>query len=202
MKSNLESNLKSGLKSGSPDAPKFFSTAEAAVQLGEPPTTVRYWADEFEKFLRLERHGRNRRFTVADIELLRQVQRLLRVKHMTIKQAKDYLVSVASGSSPSDPPSLLLSLVIEQVNEELNKFALVIKRVLRSETQQLLESWQEKLRAEFERMIREEVTKQLRAQQDALEKAVSRLQKRSLWERRLYSFFRRGRNKVKCSKSR
>lgn len=73
--------------------PKYYSTGQVANMLNENESTIRFWCNEFEQFLKIERSGRNRQFTATDIKKLKYIQYLLREENFTIKQVKEFLSS-------------------------------------------------------------------------------------------------------------
>ncbi len=67
----------------------FYSIGEAAEIIGENVSLVRYWSDTFSKFLKPHRSGKgNRMYTVADLEVLKQIHHLVKVNRMTLDGAK------------------------------------------------------------------------------------------------------------------
>lgn len=74
--------------------PKYYSTGEVAKELGENDSTIRYWCDQFDDFLQIERVGAKRtrrQFTQGDIEKLEYVKHLLREETLSIRQVKEFL---------------------------------------------------------------------------------------------------------------
>jgi len=71
--------------------PKYYTTGQVAKILAENESTIRFWCDEFEQFLKIARSGRNRQFTALDIKKLEYIQYLLRQENFTIKQVKEFL---------------------------------------------------------------------------------------------------------------
>lgn len=71
--------------------PKYYTTGQVAKILGENESTIRFWCDEFDEFLKILRSGRNRQFTSLDIKRLEYIKYLLRKENFTIKQVKEFL---------------------------------------------------------------------------------------------------------------
>lgn len=66
----------------------YYTVSEVAQMLGEQASCIRYWSDSFPQLSRLKRSSRgNRLYTQKDIELLKEIQRLLQVKGLTINGA-------------------------------------------------------------------------------------------------------------------
>ena len=64
----------------------YWTIGEVAEMLGESVPLVRSWADGFPELVRPARNAKgNRLFTASDVEALRQIHFLVRVKGMTLK---------------------------------------------------------------------------------------------------------------------
>lgn len=73
------------------DLKKWFTVTEVSEMLDIPSTVLRYWETEFEQLKpRKNKYGK-RMYNHEDIELLKKLRYLLRVKKYTIKGAKDAL---------------------------------------------------------------------------------------------------------------
>lgn len=73
------------------DLKKWFSVTEVSQMLDIPSTVLRYWETEFEQLKpRKNKYGK-RMYNHEDIELLKKLHYLLRVKKFTIKGAKEAL---------------------------------------------------------------------------------------------------------------
>lgn len=72
-------------------APIYYTTSQVAEKLNENPSTIRYWCDEFEQYLKVRKSGRNRMFTKLDIEKLEYIRELLKGQNLTIRQVKEFL---------------------------------------------------------------------------------------------------------------
>jgi DNA-binding transcriptional MerR regulator len=71
--------------------PIYYTTSQVAERLNENPSTIRYWCDEFEPYLKIRKSGRNRMYTKLDIKKLEYIRELLKVQNLTIRQVKEYL---------------------------------------------------------------------------------------------------------------
>lgn len=70
----------------------YWTIGEVAEMLGESVPLVRSWADGFPELVRPARNAKgNRLFTASDVEALRQIHFLVRVKGMTLKGAAKQL---------------------------------------------------------------------------------------------------------------
>lgn len=66
----------------------FYSISEAASILGESVSLVRFWTNSFPRLLQPRRTPKgNRQYTAQDIETLRQIHYLVKVKGMTLEGA-------------------------------------------------------------------------------------------------------------------
>lgn len=66
----------------------YWTIGEVAEMLGESVPLVRSWADGFPGLIKPARNAKgNRLFTADDVEKLRQIHFLVRVKGMTLKGA-------------------------------------------------------------------------------------------------------------------
>lgn len=67
----------------------YHTIGETAKLLGENVSLVRYWSDNFERFLKPHRNAKgNRLYTSDDIDVLRQIHFLVKVNGMTLAGAK------------------------------------------------------------------------------------------------------------------
>lgn len=66
----------------------LYKISEVAEQLGESVSLVRYWSNEFEQFVKPQRNAKgNRLYTEQDIEMLKQIHRLVKVEGQTLEGA-------------------------------------------------------------------------------------------------------------------
>jgi DNA-binding transcriptional MerR regulator len=73
--------------------PLYYTTKYVAEQLEENDSTIRFWCDEFEDYLKIKRSGRNRMFTDKDIKKLQSIKCLLKSEKLSIRQAKEFLLT-------------------------------------------------------------------------------------------------------------
>jgi len=66
----------------------FYSISEVATILGESVSLVRFWTNSFPRLLQPRRTAKgNRQYTAQEIETLRQIHYLVKVKGMTLEGA-------------------------------------------------------------------------------------------------------------------
>lgn len=64
----------------------FYSVGEVAKILGESPSLVRFWANEFPKFIKPQRNGKgNRLFSKDDVETFKHIHLLVNVEGLTLE---------------------------------------------------------------------------------------------------------------------
>ncbi len=66
----------------------LYTVGEAAEIIGESTSLVRFWSNEFPKFIRPQRNAKgNRLFTADDIEVLKQIHLLVKTEGLTLEGA-------------------------------------------------------------------------------------------------------------------
>lgn len=66
----------------------FYSISETAEILGESVSAIRFWSNQFPKFVKPQRNAKgNRQYTAADIEALKQIKLLVKDGGMTLEGA-------------------------------------------------------------------------------------------------------------------
>lgn len=66
----------------------FYTIGEVAEILGESTSLVRFWANEFPKFIKPQRNAKgNRLFSKTDVDTLRQIHTLVKVEGLTLEGA-------------------------------------------------------------------------------------------------------------------
>ncbi len=66
----------------------LYTMGEVAEMLGESTSLVRFWANEFPKFVKPKRNAKgNRLFTKEDIETLKHIHVLVKVEGLTLEGA-------------------------------------------------------------------------------------------------------------------
>lgn len=103
-----------------PEQPALLTIQEVARQTGLPPSTIRYYDQQFEEFLGIGRgNGRRRLFSPQAVERLLRVQSLLRDQGLSLRQARQALADPAAlpgaaGSAPARDPE------VERLAAEVN----------------------------------------------------------------------------------
>lgn len=111
--------------------PKYYTTGQVAEIIGEPDSTIRYWCDEFDEFLQIEKtgkSGRRRQFTSTDIKKIEYIRYLLKEENLSIKQVKEFLSSPEAEKMlpiAKEKEQLMIealsNAVASQVKEEVEK---------------------------------------------------------------------------------
>lgn len=120
--------------------PLTFKTGEVAEMLNESPAMIRYYCREFEEFIGIKHNpGEHRIFTEREIEYLRYIIYLLKVKRLTVRQAKEFLSSpqgklMAPIENNEDKAKIFVEVISNQLKEEIskiirNEIAVVLKEI-------------------------------------------------------------------------
>ena len=66
----------------------LYSIGEVAEILGENPSLVRFWSNEFPKFIKPQRNAKgNRLFTKEDVQTFKHIHLLVKVEGLTLEGA-------------------------------------------------------------------------------------------------------------------
>ena len=66
----------------------LYTIGEVAEILGESTSLVRFWANEFPKFIKPQRNAKgNRLFTKDDVDRFKQIHHLVKVEGLTLEGA-------------------------------------------------------------------------------------------------------------------
>jgi len=66
----------------------FYTISEVADNLGETVSLVRFWSNNFPRYVKPQRNAKgNRLYTESDIEALKQIHYLVKTKGMTLEGA-------------------------------------------------------------------------------------------------------------------
>lgn len=68
---------------------RYYSIAEAAEMLGVNQSVLRFWEKEFGNISSRKTHSGRRQYTLADLERLKMIHYLLKVKKYTLKGARE-----------------------------------------------------------------------------------------------------------------
>ena len=69
----------------------YFSVGEVAQMLGENPSLIRYWENQFDALKPFKNKKGNRMFSPDDIELIKLIHYLVKQRGLTIKGARQKL---------------------------------------------------------------------------------------------------------------
>lgn len=70
---------------------KYYKINDVAEFIGVPPSTIRYWEQEFSEISPIRSAGGIRRYTPSDIETLRIIHYLLKTRGLKIDAAKEQM---------------------------------------------------------------------------------------------------------------
>lgn len=70
---------------------KYYKISEVSEILGITPTTIRYWESEFPEVSPMRSVGNQRYYTPEDVEALRIIYFLLKIKGLKIDAAKEQM---------------------------------------------------------------------------------------------------------------
>ena len=76
---------------------RYYSISETAQILGESTSLVRFWSNSFPKYVKPYRNAKgNRMYTPEDIDTLKQIHYLVKVKGLTLDGAAQQMASSRS----------------------------------------------------------------------------------------------------------
>ena len=77
----------------------FYTVGEVAEIIGESTSLVRFWANEFPKFIKPQRNAKgNRLFTKEDVDRFKQIHHLVKVEGLTLEGAAKKMKGDMKGS--------------------------------------------------------------------------------------------------------
>lgn len=84
------------------DCKVYYRISEVAELIGENESLVRYWSNEFPRFVKPDRNKRGvRLFTRRDVEALKKIHYLVKERGMTLEGAAKRMKSNPDGSDRS-----------------------------------------------------------------------------------------------------
>lgn len=96
----------------------YYSISEVAEILGESVSLVRFWSNTFEKFIHPVRNAKgNRQFRKDDVEVLKNIHYLVKVKGLTLEGTEKHLSGERSSVSPQVKALESLKAIREQLVE-------------------------------------------------------------------------------------
>ncbi len=77
----------------------LYTVGEVAEIIGESTSLVRFWSNEFPKFIKPQRNAKgNRLFTKEDVDRFKQIHHLVKVEGLTLEGAAKRLKGDMKGS--------------------------------------------------------------------------------------------------------
>lgn len=98
----------------------YYRIREVAAMLSLPDSTLRFWESEFEALKPMRTVNGARRYTPADIEVIKKIQNLLHVKGLKLEAAKEQM---RIAKKPSRKP-------VCRTNEDILKLLQELKPML------------------------------------------------------------------------
>jgi DNA-binding transcriptional MerR regulator len=80
----------------------YYSISEVSNLVDEEQYVLRYWETEFEQLRPQKNRAGNRIYNEKDIEIIRTIQQLLRIKRFTIDGAKEHLKTIQFDTKPAE----------------------------------------------------------------------------------------------------
>ncbi len=107
------------------DLKLFYSIAEVSDMFGVPETTLRFWERQFPKQIAPRKSGRNiRQYTATDIEKIRIIHNLVKVRGLKIAAARELLKKNKAGTQQQSELLTRLQSLREDllsIRDELNR---------------------------------------------------------------------------------
>lgn len=96
----------------------FYTIGEVAAILNESTSLVRFWSNEFPKFIRPQRNAKgNRLFTPHDVETFRTIYHLVKVEGLTLEGAAKRLNENRNGGMNKEKVLASLRQIRQQLSE-------------------------------------------------------------------------------------
>ena len=96
----------------------FYTVGEVAGILGESTSLVRFWANEFPKFIRPQRNAKgNRLFSKEDVEQFKRIHHLVKVEGLTLEGASKRLKEDKKGGIDKRKVLETLKEIRQQLSE-------------------------------------------------------------------------------------
>lgn len=102
----------------------FLTIGELSAELGVPQHILRYWESRFPQLRPLQRSGNRRYYRPTDVELARQIHRLLNVEGFTVRGAQKALADgvVEQSANRAEDKALM---ALEQAETDLRSNQMV-----------------------------------------------------------------------------
>ena len=89
----------------------YYSIREVSDRVGQKPHVLRYWETEFEQLRPKKNRAGNRAYTERDVEIVEEIQRLLKEEKYTIEGARQVLSG--EGEASADATSIPREPLVE-----------------------------------------------------------------------------------------
>ncbi len=102
---------------------RYFAIGEVAKLCAVKPHVLRYWEQEFPRLKPVKRRGNRRYYQRHEVQLIRQIRKLLYIEGFTISGARVRLDQLAAEGSPKEAPGLggdgakLLNRLVDELDE-------------------------------------------------------------------------------------
>ena len=99
---------------------RYFTIGEVSELCGVKPHVLRYWEQEFPKLKPVKRRGNRRYYQRHEVQLIRQIRRLLYVEGFTISGARNQLEighDHGTVSGAADETRMLAERLIIELND-------------------------------------------------------------------------------------
>lgn len=100
----------------------YYKIGEVASLIGVKPYVLRYWESEFNVIRPAKTKSKHRLYRRRDVEILREVKRLLHVERLTIEGAKKRLqgkIATAAPRTKSPSAEAKLRAVLVRLKKEI-----------------------------------------------------------------------------------
>ncbi|MBN1971864.1 MAG: MerR family transcriptional regulator [Candidatus Delongbacteria bacterium] len=103
----------------------YYTISEVAEILEENQSTIRFWEKSYPKFFKFKRKNNNqqKRYTVADIQILQRIKELVRISGLGIKEAEHQLIDFIPNQSFETMLETKKGLIVDMQISENNSFS-------------------------------------------------------------------------------
>ena len=101
-----------------PEDKRYYRIGEVSRIIGVEPYVLRYWESEFPQIRPARADSQQRTYQKKDLELIKEIKRLLYQEKLTLEGARKRLKRRASNSDSIEPAD-----VIEEIKSELQNIA-------------------------------------------------------------------------------
>ena len=101
-----------------PEDKRYYRIGEVSRIIGVEPYVLRYWESEFPQIRPARADSKQRTYQKKDLELIKEIKRLLYQEKLTLEGARKRLKRQASNSDSIEPAD-----VIEEIKSELQNIA-------------------------------------------------------------------------------